>query len=99
MTDDGEGNAKKDGAICARLQEANTALVDDGLKTLLRAIELRPNYDDAMSYLNLVYRRKANLECGDASARKADIAQANLWVNRAMSTRKRNAEQRPNTTP
>ena len=33
-----------------------------------------PTYDDAMQYLQLTYRRKADLECGDEAARKADMA-------------------------
>src|SRR5271169_6457833 len=33
------------------------ALVDDGIAKLKKAIELNPEYDDAMTYLNLLYRR------------------------------------------
>jgi tetratricopeptide (TPR) repeat protein len=37
------------------------ALVDDGIASLKKAIELKPDYDDAMTYLNLLYRRKADM--------------------------------------
>jgi tetratricopeptide (TPR) repeat protein len=37
------------------------AMVDDGISNLKKAIELRPDYDDAMTYLNLLYRRKADM--------------------------------------
>ena len=37
------------------------ATVGEGLKYLDKAIQLRPDYDDAMAYLNLLYRRKADM--------------------------------------
>jgi hypothetical protein len=43
-----------------------------------------------MSYMNLNYRRKADLECGNDDARKADLAQADMWVQRAIGARKAN---------
>ena len=36
-------------------------LVDEGIKSLQQASTLRPDYDDALAYLNLLYRRKADL--------------------------------------
>jgi len=36
-------------------------MVDDGINNLKKAIELKPDYDDAMTYLNLLYRRKADM--------------------------------------
>lgn len=90
LTDDGNGNAKKSKDVCAKLQSANQGLVDDGMKFLHRAVEINPNYDDAMQYLNLNYRRKADLECGNDEARKADLAQADQWVQKAQGARKAN---------
>lgn len=37
------------------------AMTDDGINSLKKAIELKPDYDDAMTYLNLLYRRKADM--------------------------------------
>ncbi|HXB62101.1 MAG TPA: tetratricopeptide repeat protein [Acidobacteriaceae bacterium] len=99
IKDDGEGNAKKDKATCAKLQTANGALVNEGLQYLLQAVNIRPNYEDAMSYINLMYRRKADLECGDDAARKADVASAQDWVTRAMGARKANEEKLNNAAP
>lgn len=90
LTDDGSGNPKKSKEVCAQLQAANSTLVDDAMKYLNRAVEINPNYDDAMQYLNLNYRRKADLECGNDDARKADIAQAEQWVQKAAGARKAN---------
>ena len=42
------------------------------------------------SICNLTYRRKADLECGDDAARKADLAKADEWIQKAMGARKAN---------
>jgi tetratricopeptide (TPR) repeat protein len=90
MQDDGNGNPKKSKDVCAKLVAANSALVTEAMKYLQAAVDINPNYDDAMSYLNLNDRRKADLECGDDNARKADLAQADAWVQRAIGARKIN---------
>jgi tetratricopeptide (TPR) repeat protein len=90
LTDDGEGNKKMSKGACAKMKEANTAVVADAMQNLQKAIDLNPNYDDAMSYLQLSYRSKANLECPDDNARKADLAQADAWIQKAMGARKVN---------
>lgn len=36
-------------------------LVDEGITDLQKAISLKPDYDDAMAYLSLLYRRKADM--------------------------------------
>ncbi len=89
--DDGSGNAKvlvKD--KCTQIKDVNGPLVEEGLKYLNTAIENPPSYDDAMSYLNLTYRKKADIDCGNDSARKDDVAKATEWNSKAMGTRKEN---------
>ena len=90
LTDDGNGNPKKSKGACQKLQAANAQLIQEGLGYLNRAVALNPNYDDAMSYLNLTYRRKADIECPDDNARKADLAQADNWSQKSMGARKEN---------
>jgi len=90
LQDDGEGNKKMSKAACAKIKAANTDLVNDALKNLQKAIEINPTYDDAMSYLQLTYRSKADVDCGDEAARKADLAQADAWIQKAMGARKIN---------
>ena len=90
LQDDGNGNVKMNKATCAKIKTANTELVDEAMKYLNRAVEINPNYDDAMSYLNLNYRRKADLDCPDDAARKADLAQADDWVQKSIGARKHN---------
>jgi hypothetical protein len=35
--------------------------IEEGIESLKKAIGLRSDYDDAMAYLNLLYRRKADV--------------------------------------
>src|SRR5664280_256928 len=90
LTDDGSGNKKMTKGACAKMQAANTALTSEGLQFLNKAVDLNPTYDDAMQYIQLTYRRKADLECGNEPARKADMSQVDLWSNKAMGARKAN---------
>ncbi len=90
LTDDGNGNVKKSKDACDKLVAANTALVADGLQNLQKAVEINPTYDEAMQYLNLTYRRKADLECDNDQARKDDLAKADEWTQKAMGARKEN---------
>jgi tetratricopeptide (TPR) repeat protein len=90
LQDDGNGNPKKSPATCQELVAKNTPLVNEAMQYLNKAVDINPNYDDAMQYLNLNYRRKADLECGNDQARKDDLAQADQWVVRATGARKAN---------
>ena len=72
--------------------------MNEGLQFLQRAVELNPNYDDAMQYLNLTFRRRADLACGDDAARKADLAKADEWSQRAMGARKENERKKEEKT-
>jgi tetratricopeptide (TPR) repeat protein len=94
LEDDGQGNPKMPKKTCQTLVKQNTDLVNEGIQYLKKAIEIRPNYDDAMTYLQLTYRRKADLECGDDAARKADMAMVDQWLQKAMNTRKANEEKK-----
>jgi tetratricopeptide (TPR) repeat protein len=84
------GDPIKDKKACAALAEKNTPLIQEGLDALNKATQLKQNYDEAMAYINLLYRRKAENECGDEDARKADLATADQWVQKAMAARKAN---------
>ncbi len=99
LTDAGDGNPKMSKKLCANLQQLNTPLVTEGLQYMQKAVDIRPSYDDAMSYLNLLNRRKADLECSNEAARKADVQAAVDWNTKAMGTRKANEEKKAAATP
>jgi len=86
------GDPKKSKNACQKLMDQNTALVNEGMENLNKAIALNPTYDAAMEYLQLDYRLRAEMECGkDAdAARKQDLAMADDWSTKAMGARKAN---------
>jgi tetratricopeptide (TPR) repeat protein len=92
LTDKPDGNPGLPKKACAQLAAQNGPLVDEALDVLHKAVDLRPSYEDAMAYINLAYRRKAEIECGNADARKADIQQAEEWTQKALGARKANVE-------
>ncbi len=82
----------KDKKVCAVLKEKNQQKVEEGIQALEKALQLRPDYDDAMAYMNLMYRERADYECDDPAARAADKKTADEWVDKTMATKKAKAE-------
>jgi tetratricopeptide (TPR) repeat protein len=67
-------------------------MVDDGIKALQTATQLKPDYDDAMTYLNLLYRRKADM-VESASERDALTKQADDLLDKVKEIKQKRAEQ------
>jgi tetratricopeptide (TPR) repeat protein len=80
---------------CESLKEKNWPAIQEGIDSLNKAIQLRPDYDDAMAYLNLMYREKADVECDDLAARQEDLKTADHWVDQTLITKKAKAEKQP----
>jgi tetratricopeptide (TPR) repeat protein len=78
--------------VCDELKVKNGPTIQEGLDILSRAIQLRPDYDDAMAYLNLMYRERADVECDDLDARTQDLKAADHWQDEVMRVRKIKAE-------
>ncbi len=76
----------------AGVAEEVVPVIDQGLEALDQAIQIDPDYDDAMAYVNLLYREKADF--ADTNEEHDELlAQADEWVQRALDTRKRKAEE------
>lgn len=88
----GPNEPLKDKKVCEQLRTANMETVKEGKQMLEKALQLRPDYDDAMAYLNLMYREEADLECNDPAARAAALKAADEWVDKTMATKKAKAE-------
>jgi tetratricopeptide (TPR) repeat protein len=86
---------KEEMKACGELKEKNAANIQEGIDALKKALDLRPDYDDAMAYMNLMYREKADVECDDLAARAADLKTADEWVDKTMATKKAKAEKQP----
>jgi tetratricopeptide (TPR) repeat protein len=83
---------------CDHLRSKNSATIEEGIEGFRKAIELRPDYDDAMAYMNLMYREKADVECEDPAARAEDLKTADEWVDKTMATKKAKAEKNSEPT-
>ena len=82
---------KEQKKVCDEMKAKNGAAIQEGIDSLDKAIKLREDYDDAMAYMNLMYRERADIECDDESARAADLKTADGWVDKAMDAKKAKA--------
>lgn len=69
-----------------------SATVDEGITDAQKATQLRADYDDAMAYLSLLYRRKADM-VESASERDALESQADALLDKIKEIKQRRAEQ------
>ena len=67
-------------------------LIEEGVNDLQKAISLRPDYDDAMAYLNLLYRRKADM-VESQDERAALLKQADDLVDKVKEIKQKRSEQ------
>jgi hypothetical protein len=77
----------KDKKVKAELKEKWSGTIDDGIKQLERALSIDPEYDDAMAYMNLLIRERADL-ADSSDAYKKEIEVADNWVQKALETKK-----------
>jgi len=62
-------------------------ILDEGIKNMEKALEIDKEYDDAMAYMNLLIRYRADLmETPEEYNRETEIA--DKWVDKALSTKK-----------
>lgn len=80
----------------AELSSKNLSLVEEGIEALEKAIDLHPDHTDAMTYLNLLYRERADLQ-SDELDRQEDLERANSWVEKALQLRKEQIRSEPAT--
>lgn len=89
-------------AVCAlndkkakeELMAKYETIVADGIKSLERALEIDKEYDDAMAYLNLLHRERADMVASDVEC-KRETEIADQWMSKALETRKIKAERTP----
>lgn len=81
----------KDKKVKEELKPKWIPILDQGIKDEQEAITIDPHYDDAMAYLNLLIRYKADLSDSPEEYKKQS-AIADDWVNKSMEARKYNAE-------
>jgi len=77
----------KDKKIREELKAGFAPLVQEGIVHLSKAVEIDKIYDDAMAYLNLLIRERADLADNPEDYKK-DIATADDWVAKALEAKK-----------
>jgi tetratricopeptide (TPR) repeat protein len=86
----------KDKKVKDELKEKYAAMVDDGIANLQKALDIDKEYDDAMAYMNLLIRERADLvDTPDEYKKQIDVADS--WVQRNLDTKKLKAARTPAT--
>ena len=80
--------AIEDKQVCGALRVRNARRIEDGISNLNKALQLRPDYDDAMAYVNLLYRQKADTECDHVMQPAWQILKLLRRVERTMAAKK-----------
>ncbi len=83
----------KDKKVREELKAQYGPVIDSGLASLDRALQIDPEYDDAMAYENLLIRERADLADSKAEY-EAEIKKADEWVDKALATKKIKAERK-----
>jgi len=77
----------KDKKVREQLRAEYAPLVDEGIAKLEKALEIDPLYDDAMAYLNLLHRERADI-ADNSEEFKKEIEIADGLVTKALDARK-----------
>jgi len=79
------GESMADSPACPALRKKNLPLVEDGLQMLIKAMQLRSS-DQGVDQVaaSALYQERAEIECGDPEARKADEKNAAYWTDLAV---------------
>jgi tetratricopeptide (TPR) repeat protein len=84
----------KDKKVREELKAKYTPIIEEGIQNLQKALEVDPEYDDAMAYLNLLIRERADLAESPEEYR-TQTKTADDWVQKALETKKKKAARLP----
>jgi tetratricopeptide (TPR) repeat protein len=84
----------RDKKVREAVKEKNLAIVNEGIEDLEKALQIDDQYDDAMAYLNLLHRERADLADSKVEYDR-DIQAADQWVDKALATKKTKAAMAP----
>ena len=77
----------KDKKVREELKGKYEPVINDGLKNLDKALQIDPNYVDAMAYENLLFRERADLADNKGDYEK-DVKTADGWMQKTLDTKK-----------
>jgi len=81
----------KDKKAREELRAQNEPIATEGIAMLEKALQIDPDYDDAMAYMNLLYRQRAFI-AETVEENKKLSADADQWMQKALATRKKKSE-------
>ena len=83
----------KDKKVKEELKAKYGPIIEDGLKNLDMALQVDPEYDDAMAYENLLIRERADL-ADTKEEYEQQIKTANDWEDKALATKRIKSEKK-----
>jgi tetratricopeptide (TPR) repeat protein len=86
----------KDKKVRDDLKAKYLPVIDGGLQALDKALQINPDYDDAMAYENLLVRERADL-ADTKEEYEAQIKVADGWVQKALAKKKEKSEKKNKT--
>jgi tetratricopeptide (TPR) repeat protein len=84
----------KDKKVRDELKAKYRPQLDEGVANMQKALDIDKEYDEAMAYMNLLIRYRADLDDSPAEYKK-DVEDADNWVQKALATKKIKAERKP----
>jgi Tfp pilus assembly protein PilF len=87
----------KDKKVREELKTQYLPVISAGLDNLQKALEIDKEYEDAMAYVNLLIRERADLD-DSVDEYKKDVETADNWVQKVMQTKKVKAARKPTST-
>ncbi|MBM3735122.1 MAG: hypothetical protein FJW39_04985 [Acidobacteria bacterium] len=77
----------KDAKVRKQLAADLLPTINTGIDNLTKALSIDKEYDDAMAYMNLLHRERADLQ-DEKDAYKKDTDDADMWVQKTLETKK-----------
>jgi tetratricopeptide (TPR) repeat protein len=84
----------KDKKIREELKAKWRPVLDEGVNNMQKALDVDKEYDEAMAYMNLLIRYRADLDDSTQEYKK-DIDSADSWVQKSLDTKKMKAARLP----
>jgi len=84
----------KDKKVREDLKAKYGSIIQEGVQSLEKALQIDPEYDEAMAYLNLLIRERADL-ADTPEEYKKDTETADNWVQKTLDTKKMKAARQP----
>jgi len=88
----------KDKKLKEELKAKWGPVVEEGIKDLQKALDIDKEYDEAMAYMNLLIRERADL-ADTPEEYKKEVETADNWVQKALETKKIKAERAAKAPP